>query len=300
MVSITRRMKPTARTIRRNQPEPASTRVYCLDVLYKTLLCVFLLARQSDAVLTSTAERTTLTKMMARDLDGGSSVGYVYNQQQGLPVYYVRYTNHGSGRYYHAPAVQYVATPVARAVPATTFLHPYVTALDVPRSSRQGTANYRNEQSLEQPVSPPVNPLPRVSHPHVDGKITTADESGEKEETTRQESVDEDRDNEESEEDEEGDSHHGDVVEDEEIRGGSHGDSAETFEQGDGLSEGVGGSPRGDGGLEEEGGEEKNVNEEYSESGTKGEKGYTKGRESSETEAGSDDSEHKEGLLFFV
>lgn len=259
-------------------------------MLCKTLLCVFLVARQGDAVSTTTAGRTTLTKMIARDLDGGSSIGYAYNQQQGLPVYYVRYTNHGSGRYYHAPAVQYVATPVAPAVPATTFLHPYVTALDVPRPNHQGTANYRNEQSLEQPVAPPVNSLPRVSH-HVD-------EGSEKEETsTRQESVEEDRDNEESKEDEEDEeSDHGDGVEDEDIHGGSHASSMETFEHGDGR-EGVGEFPRGDGDLAEDGGGEKNANEEYSEGGTKGEKKHEKGRESSETEAGSDDNEHEEGLL---
>ncbi|CAD1475734.1 unnamed protein product [Heterotrigona itama] len=287
-------MKPTAKTIHRNQPKPASTRVYCLDVLRKTLLCVFLLARQSDAVLTSTAGRTTLTKMMARDVDGGSSIGYMYNQQQGLPVYYVRYTNHGSGRYYHAPAVQYVATPVARAVPATTFLHPYVTTLDVPRPSHQGTANYRNEQ-LEQPAAPLVNSLPRVSHSHVDGKITMADEGSEKEGTREwQKSVEEDRDNEESEKDEGEVSDRGDGVEDEEIHGGSHGDSTETFEHGNGR-EGVDESPRGDDRLTEEGAGEKNANEEYSENETEREKGYKKGRESSETKTGSDDSEHKEG-----
>ncbi|KAF3428227.1 hypothetical protein E2986_06049 [Frieseomelitta varia] len=218
--------------------------------------------------------------MIARDLNGGSSIGYAYNQQQGLPVYYVRYTNHGSGRYYHAPAVQYVATPVAPAVPATTFLHPYVTALDVPRPSHQGTANYRNEQSLEQPVALPV------SH-HVD-------EGSEKEETTRQESVEEDRDNEESKEDEEDEeSDHADGVGDEDIHGESHAGSVETFEHG---REGVGEfTPRGNGGLAEEGGGEKNANEEYSEDGTKGEKKYEKEGESSETEAGSDDSEHEEG-----
>ncbi|KAK9307018.1 hypothetical protein QLX08_002473 [Tetragonisca angustula] len=214
--------------------------------------------------------------MIARDLDGGSSIGYAYNQQQGLPVYYVRYTNHGSGRYYHAPAVQYVATPVAPAVPATTFLHPYVTALDVPRPSHQGTANYRNEQSLIQPVSPPVNSLPRVSH-HVD----------EKEEITRQGNDD----NEESKEDEEDEeSDHGDGVGDEDIHRGSHAGSVETFEHGDGES-----APWGSGSeVAEEGGGEKNASE-YSESGTKGEKKYEKEGESSETEAGSDDSEHEEG-----
>ena len=129
---------------------------------------------------------TLTSKMIAEDLDRSATTGYVYNQQQGLPVYYVRYTNHGSGRYYHAPAaVQYVveaATPVAHRVTETnSLLHPY----GVP--SYQGIANYGDEQSLERQVAGDLY--------RVDGKITVnerddAEEEKEKEkeeETRKQE-----------------------------------------------------------------------------------------------------------------
>ncbi|XP_076628025.1 uncharacterized protein LOC143345106 [Colletes latitarsis] len=51
--------------------------------------------------------------MRVADLER-SATGYVYSQQQGIPVYYMRYANHGSGRYYHAPdTVHYVVDAVA-------------------------------------------------------------------------------------------------------------------------------------------------------------------------------------------
>ncbi|XP_011645839.1 probable serine/threonine-protein kinase clkA [Pogonomyrmex barbatus] len=68
----------------------------------------------------------TVSKMRIADLETSAS-GYAYNQQGGLPVAYMRYTNHGSGRYYHAPApVHYVVgspAPVAPAVSETTSSH---------------------------------------------------------------------------------------------------------------------------------------------------------------------------------
>jgi len=50
--------------------------------------------------------RTTVSEMRMADLASSAS-GYAYNQRGGLPVSYVRYTNHGSGRYYGAPAPVY-------------------------------------------------------------------------------------------------------------------------------------------------------------------------------------------------
>ncbi|XP_071564682.1 uncharacterized protein [Temnothorax nylanderi] len=67
-----------------------------------------------------------VSKMRMADLETSAS-GYAYNQQGGLPVLYMRYTNHGSGRYYHAPApVHYIVgspAPVAPAVSETASSH---------------------------------------------------------------------------------------------------------------------------------------------------------------------------------
>lgn len=64
----------------------------------------------------------TVSKMRIADLET-SAGGYAYNQPTSLPVSYVRYTNHGSGRYYRAPTpVHYVtgsSAPVAPIVSKT-------------------------------------------------------------------------------------------------------------------------------------------------------------------------------------
>lgn len=81
--------------------------------------------------------RMTVSKMRMADLESSAN-GYAYNQQGVLPASYMIYTNHGSGRYYRAPAaVHYIVgstAPVASIVPDTTYsphesiLHPYATA----------------------------------------------------------------------------------------------------------------------------------------------------------------------------
>ncbi|XP_072755080.1 uncharacterized protein [Anoplolepis gracilipes] len=113
-----------------------------------------------------------VSKMRMADLET-SAGGYAYNQQTDLPVSYMRYTNHGSGRYYHAPtSVHYVvgsSAPVAPAVSETASLHEpvllaYATAKReiVPYVSRQpyprdGFINYGTGQLAKyaQPLKPP-------------------------------------------------------------------------------------------------------------------------------------------------
>lgn len=89
------------------------------------LVVAVLLAGVCDASPMGTA-RMTVSKMRMADLETSAS-GYAYDQRAGLPVSYVRYTNHGSGRYYHAPApVHYVvgsSAPVASAVSETASPH---------------------------------------------------------------------------------------------------------------------------------------------------------------------------------
>ncbi|XP_015431014.1 PREDICTED: protein starmaker-like [Dufourea novaeangliae] len=90
------------------------------------LVCVFLSVVENYAGPART-QRMTVTKMRAADLESSAS-GYVYDQQQGLPVYYLQYNNHGTGGYYHAPdTVQYVAAPVAQA----PILKPYAVVDDL-------------------------------------------------------------------------------------------------------------------------------------------------------------------------
>lgn len=217
---------------------------------------------------------TFVNKMIAEDLDR-SATGYVYDQRQGVPVYYVRYTNHGSGRFYHAPAaVQYVveATPVAHldAPETNPFLHPYAVANSVP--SYQGTSNYDNEQSLEGEVA-------RDGLYHVDGKIAVNERDDEGEEDGGGDG-DEEKDEEEDEEGEIQDRSGGSVklfgyggYEDEEEVGEiSSDDESGSFETGKG--------------------------ERYSEDGGKGEKGYGTWKEFSKGERGSNDDERREGEFF--
>lgn len=234
-----------------------------------------------------------MTKMSKEDLDS-SATGYVYNQQQGLPVYYVQYTNHGSGRYYHQPdAVQYVAgadAPVAYVAPKTTpLLLPYATTEDV---LHQGTGNYGNGQSLERVVVP-VNAVPRAPY-YVETKIT-GDQDGGKDGTYGN-GVGEDHDDEDSEEDgddEEEDHHYEDAGGN--IHGGSGGSVGE---YGGGYDNGGIDKSRGDGGSTFEAGKgAKHAAEEYSEHGEKGGKGYSTEQKFSKGESGTDDNEHQEGEL---
>lgn len=113
----------------------------------------------------------TVSKMRIADLETSAN-GYAYNQQRGLPVAYMRYTNHGSGRYYHAPApVHYIGSPapVAPVVSETASSHepvllayatakheiaPYVARQPYPRD---GFINYGVGQLAKyaQPLDPP-------------------------------------------------------------------------------------------------------------------------------------------------
>ncbi|KAL0128972.1 hypothetical protein PUN28_003983 [Cardiocondyla obscurior] len=114
----------------------------------------------------------TVSKMRIADLETSAS-GYAYNQQGDLPASYTRYTNHGSGRYYHAPTpVHYIVgspAPVAPAVSETASSHEpvllaYATAKHeiapyVPRQPypRDGFINYGVGQLAKyaQPLEPP-------------------------------------------------------------------------------------------------------------------------------------------------
>lgn len=124
----------------------------------------------------SATARMTVSKMRIADLET-SAGGYAYNQRGRLPVSYVRYTNHGSGRYYHAPApVHYVVgspAPVAPVVSETASPHEpvplaYATAgHEIARQPypRDGFINYgagqlaKYAQSLE-----PPKPVPRAPY----------------------------------------------------------------------------------------------------------------------------------------
>ncbi|XP_043256095.1 uncharacterized protein DDB_G0290685-like [Colletes gigas] len=123
----------------------------------------------------------TMTKMRVADLER-SATGYVYSQQQGIPVYYMRYTNHGSGRYYHAPdTVHYVVdavAPVAHVAPATMppLLIPYASSVDVSQAEKQTrqetTDDYGDQRSVQHADVPVTENIPAKEllrfHPRTD------------------------------------------------------------------------------------------------------------------------------------
>ncbi|XP_017875041.1 uncharacterized protein At5g39570-like [Ceratina calcarata] len=235
------------------------------------LMCVFLVFPKSDAAPT-VEHRMTVSKTTAMDLDMDSSAtGYVYNQQQGLPVYYVHYTNHGSGRYYHPDAVQYVfeaAAPVAHSVPGASLLLPY--AYDALPSAHQGAADYDNEVKQQLVDSEPRAPYyvgEKMADEHK-GKYGTYEAHG----------------------DVEGEDSH-----DENIHGefdGSVKDSGYDDSYGHG---GIGDSWDDGGSSFENGAGEDYESKGYSEHGEKGDKGYDTKEGFSNSDHGSDDSGHDGG-----
>ncbi|KYN23035.1 hypothetical protein ALC57_04819 [Trachymyrmex cornetzi] len=121
------------------------------------VLALLLANTRGDGASSARTAHMKVSKMRMTDLETSAS-GYAYNQQGGLPVLYMRYTNHGSGRYYHAPAaVHYIVgspAPVAPTVSETASSHesvplayatakheiaPYVTRQPYPRD---GFINY--------------------------------------------------------------------------------------------------------------------------------------------------------------
>lgn len=269
----------------------------------KTLLmCVVLMVSGNDASPTR-ERRMTTAKMRASDLDG-SATAYVYTQQQGLPVYYVQYTNDGSGLYYNAPeAVQYVA-PVAQAAPETPILLPYAATGDVPGADKRTheetltqVVAYNDEQ-LAKHAAVPVKQGPRA--PYYGSEEIAARGQGEGVRTLID--IEEDQAG-ESDEDDSGE-------DDEEDRGdseishdvGIHGDlghTARKFNSGDGHGYRGNGGSHGDGGSSfEAGGGEEHAAGEHSEHGETGDKGYRSYKEFSDDERGSRDKGHREGKVF--
>ncbi|KYN01361.1 hypothetical protein ALC62_07980 [Cyphomyrmex costatus] len=143
------------------------------DLVSISLMLALLSANTyGDGASSARTAHMTVSKMKITDLETSAS-GYAYNQQAGLPVLYTRYTNHGSGRYYHAPtAVHYIVgspAPVAPTVSETASSHEpvllaYATAKHgiapyVARQpySRDGFINYGVGQLAKyaQPLEPP-------------------------------------------------------------------------------------------------------------------------------------------------
>lgn len=143
-----------------------------ISMIASLALAVLFAGIPGNGASSARTARMTVSKMRMADLETSAS-GYAYNQQGGLPVLYMRYTNHGSGRYYHAPAPVYYTVgspaPVAPAVSETASSHepallayatakheiaPYVTRQPYPRD---GFINYGVGQLAKyaQPLEPP-------------------------------------------------------------------------------------------------------------------------------------------------
>ncbi|XP_012062489.1 PREDICTED: RNA polymerase-associated protein LEO1-like [Atta cephalotes] len=142
-----------------------------VSMIANLVLALLLANTRGDGASSARTAHMTVSKMRMTDLETSAS-GYAYNQQRGLPVLYMQYTNHGSGRYYHAPAaVHYIVgspTPVAPTVSETASSHepvplayatakheivPYVTRQPYPRD---GFINYGVGQLAKyaQPLEP--------------------------------------------------------------------------------------------------------------------------------------------------
>lgn len=136
------------------------------------VMAVLLAGTSGNGASSARTAHMTVSKMRMADLETSAN-GYAYNQQGGLPASYMRYTNHGSGRYYRAPApVHYIVggpAPVAPAVSETASSHepvllayatakheiaPYVGRQLYPRD---GFINYGAGQLAKyaQPLEPP-------------------------------------------------------------------------------------------------------------------------------------------------
>lgn len=136
------------------------------SIMMRTMIIAVVLTVEIGASPLATA-RTTVSEMRTADLVSSAS-GYAYSHRGGLPVSYVRYTNHGSGRYYRAPTpVHYIVdggdpAPVASvAVSETASPHetgaPYATARHeiTQPYSRDGFINYGEGQLARYARPPP-------------------------------------------------------------------------------------------------------------------------------------------------
>lgn len=143
------------------------------------VMAVLLAGAFGDGASSARTAHMTVSKMRMADLETSAS-GYAYNQRGGLPASYMRYTNHGSGRYYHAPApVHYIVggpAPVAPAVSETASSHEpvplaYATAKHeiAPYVARQpyphdGFINYGAGQLAK--YAQPLEPKPAARAPY--------------------------------------------------------------------------------------------------------------------------------------
>lgn len=216
------------------------------------VIAALLLTGARDNSASPTATGMTVSKMRMADLES-SAGGYAYNQRPGLPVsYVVRHTNHGSGRYYHAPTpVHYVVVgggggspaPVApaavseTALPHETVLLPYTTTTRheiAPYAARQpyprdGFINYgvgqlaKYAQPLEPPKLPPRAPYytPSAFQPAETGRGSVdkrGDDSATEHEKGDDDGHDDDDDHDDNDDDDDddvGDDDNGDDAENE-------------------------------------------------------------------------------------
>ncbi|XP_033333557.2 uncharacterized protein LOC117224607 [Megalopta genalis] len=259
----------------------------------RVFACMFLAVVGRIEAVPARMQRMTVAKMRAEDLESSAS-GYVYNQQQGLPVYYLHYTDHGSGSYYRTPdaVARYVGTPVAQ----TPILQPYA-ALD--KGARQEIVTYANHR-LPNHVPLPVESMPRA--PYYLGKILERTENEDDKMHQREEEHDEDGHEDELNDhrDEDGDSDE-DVQEDfdhsseESDIGGDSGEGRGEFYGSHSDESGGSHSPRDGGSVSEDESGEQYAADEYSKHGEDGDKAYKRHRAFGKGERGAHDREHREG-----
>lgn len=265
---------------------------------WKTILiCGALLVGLNDA-LPRLLPRTKETE--AEDLEG-SATTYVYTKQQGLPVYYLQYTDHGSGPHYHAAdAVQYVA-PVAHAVPETTpILVAYATVGDTSHTGKKSydeNDSYGDEQLAKHaPLN--VKPEPRAPYYHHEDTVTKEQHDEDGAHNDVGEGGTHGAEHDEDDNDERRD--HADGGNSEKVYDGPD-RSAKVFDSGDSYGYGDGGrshGAHGDGDSSyEDGGGEKYENERHSEHGEQRDEGYKNYERFDKGEDGSHDDEDEGGKI---
>ncbi|KAG7204719.1 hypothetical protein KM043_005133 [Ampulex compressa] len=245
-------------------------------------------------------ERMIVSEMRSSDLESSAS-GYAYDQRQGLPVSYVRYTNHGSGRYYHTPGtVSYVlGAPVALHEAAyepamlayateEREIVPYVEQPDA------GIANYGGEQLHEsyvheEPRAPYYETLEATWRlPGATNRETLVEHEDNDDEDIEDEHNDEEEEEDENDEEESDDAGNNDFNRegDQDIGREFYGKLYHVADQPDGHSDS----------FLEDGNGGKYEAEEGSFSGEKGEKGYESRREFDEGEREEHDAKEDQGF----
>ncbi|XP_078036931.1 uncharacterized protein LOC144470026 [Augochlora pura] len=254
----------------------------------RVFVCAFVMvAMVVGRIAAARMQRMTVTKMRAEDLASSAS-GYVYNQQQGLPVYYLHYTDHGSGSYNHGAAAR---APVAQVPPILQPRAAAAAAVALDKGTPREILTYADRQ-LPNHVSVPSEPrAPYYSEGLEEHGVDKAHRSGEEHDQDGR--GDEQRDLPDGDND--GDAPGFDHSHEESDIRGDSGEGRGEFYGHHSDESGRYHAPRDGGSVFEDGSGEQYAAEEHSQRGESGEEGYKSKSVFGKGERGAYDGEHSEG-----